>query len=106
MHRGGCNAECDRRLSVTVPVVPASVLILGQRERPLTVGNSLQFTAEVRDANGNIMTGVTVTWQVLKPNIASIDPLTGVATGLVPGLTLIRASVGNLFDEVELAIRP
>ncbi|HWP70538.1 MAG TPA: Ig-like domain-containing protein, partial [Gemmatimonadaceae bacterium] len=93
-------------LSVTVPVVPASVLILGQRERPLTVGNSLQFTTEVRDANGNIMTGVTVTWQVLKPNIASIDPLTGVATGLVPGLTLIRASVGNLFDEVELVIRP
>ena len=93
-------------LSVTVPVVPASVLILGQRERPLDVGNSLQFTAEVRDANGNIMTGVTVTWQVLKPNIASIDPLTGVATGLVPGLTLIRASVGNLFDEVELVIKP
>jgi hypothetical protein len=93
-------------LSVTVPVVPASVLILGQRERPLTVGNSLQFTTEVRDANGNIMTGVTVTWQVLKPNIASIDPLTGVATGLAPGLTLIRASVGNLFDEVELVIKP
>jgi uncharacterized protein YjdB len=93
-------------LTVALPVVPASVTILGQRERFLTVGNSTQFTAEVRDANGNIIPGVVVTWQVLKPNIASIDPVTGVATGLVPGFTLIRASVGTLIDEVELGIRP
>jgi hypothetical protein len=43
---------------------------------------------------------------VLNPTVASIDPVTGVATGLTPGLTIVRAFVGNLFDEVELLIRP
>ena len=52
------------------------------------------------------MPGVPVTWQVLKPTVASIDPVTGVATGITPGLTIVRAFVGNVFDEVELIIRP
>ena len=93
-------------LTVAIPAVPASVTILGPGERGITVGNSTQFTAEVRDANGNIMPGVPVTWQVLKPTVASIDPVTGVATGITPGFTIVRAFVGNLFDEVELFIRP
>ena len=93
-------------LTVAIPVVPASVTILGPGERGVNVGNSTQFTAEVRDANGNIMPGVPVTWQVLKPTVASIDPVTGVATGIAPGFTIVRAFVGNLFDEAELLIRP
>jgi len=93
-------------LTVAVPIVPASVTILGPGERFINVGNSTQFTAEVRDANGNIMPGVPVTWQVLKPSVASIDPVTGAATGLAPGFTIVRAIVGNLIDEVELGIRP
>jgi uncharacterized protein YjdB len=92
--------------SATVSVVVVgSVEILGAAERFIRVGETLQFVAVVRDAAGNIMTGVTVSWSVLKPNIASVNS-SGLATGLSVGITYVRAAVGNVWDEAELGIRP
>jgi hypothetical protein len=86
-------------------VVVGSVEILGGAERFIRVGETLQFVAVVRDAAGNIMTGVTVSWSVVKPNIASVNS-SGLATGLAVGITYVRAAVGNVWDEAELGIRP
>ncbi len=91
--------------SATVSVVVVgSIEISGSVERHVKVGATIQFVAVVRDPAGNVLTGVQVTWSVTKPAIASIDALTGLATGLAPGLTLVRATIGGLFDQVELFV--
>jgi uncharacterized protein YjdB len=92
--------------SATVSVVVVgSIEISGSTERHVNVGATIQFVAVVRDPAGNVLNGVQVTWSVTKPTIASIDDRTGLATGLSPGLTLVRATIGGLFDEVELFVR-
>ena len=92
--------------SATVSVVVVgSVEIFGNTERFIRVGETLQFVAVVRDPAGNIITGVTVSWSVLKPTIASVDA-SGLATGLTVGTAPVRATVGNVWDEAYLVVRP
>src|SRR5690242_2059341 len=59
--------------SVDVTPTPAGVVM----------GQTLQLTATVRDANGNHLTDRTVTWTTNAPTLASVSP-----TGLVTGLAL------------------
>jgi uncharacterized protein YjdB len=91
---------------VLTVITLASIEIEGGEERPVTVGATLRFTAVVRDVGGNIVKGIPVQWSVLKPTVATIDPVTGVATGLNQGLTVVRATFANLMDQVELVVRP
>jgi uncharacterized protein YjdB len=92
--------------SATVSVVVVgSVEIIGSVERFIHVGQTTQFVAVVRDPAGNILSGVTVTWSVVKPSIASVNA-SGLATGLSAGITYVRATVGNVWDEAELGVRP
>jgi phosphatidylserine decarboxylase len=83
-----------------------SIEIQGPAERDVAVGDTRQFTAVVRDVAGNVLSGISVTWSVLKPVVASIDSVTGIATGLSAGFTVVRARAGNLIDEVDLIVRP
>jgi hypothetical protein len=71
---------------------PASITLSPRRDT-LSVGNSLQLTALIRDQFGNPMS-VTPTWSSTYPQTASISA-TGLVTARAEGVTLIRAQVSN-----------
>lgn len=83
-----------------------SVTVLPGNEPKVQLGDFQQFTAIVRDANGNVVTGLKVTWSSSKPAVASIDPNSGLATSHAVGFTFITATVGGVSGTSDLVIRP
>jgi uncharacterized protein YjdB len=59
--------------------------------RTILVGNMAQLTANPKDQNGNAI-GATVTWSSSAPAFATVDPNSGVVTGIAVGGSTIVAS--------------
>lgn len=81
---------------VTVSNVPvATVTVTPGPTTTVHVGSlyARTFTAEPRDGSGNVLSGRPVTWISLAPNHATVDPLTGVVTGITTGTNMIRATI-------------
>ena len=60
------------------------------------MGTTFQFTAEVLDGSGNVIPGRTVTWTSLNPNIATIDPATGIVTAVASGQVTVAAEADGI----------
>ncbi|MEW5918388.1 MAG: Ig-like domain-containing protein, partial [Gemmatimonadota bacterium] len=57
----------------------------------LSVGQTLEMTAILRDANGIILTGRGVSWSSSNPSVATINSSTGIVTAVASGTTTISA---------------
>jgi len=79
--------------SVTVSPATASV----------GVGGTQQFTATLKDAHGNVLTGRTVTWSSNAPSIASVSG-TGLATALAMGTATITATSGGISGPAAITV--
>src|SRR5712692_1041801 len=66
--------------SVTVATVPVASVSVSPGSASVMVGHTVQLTATLRDASGNVLTGRTVTWASSTPAIATVS-----ASGLVTG---------------------
>jgi trimeric autotransporter adhesin len=86
--------EVDRSVA-SVTVVPATASI--------DVGETAQFTAEARDANGFLISGVAFVWSSTDAAIATVDQ-TGLATAVNPSVAGIVATTGALADTAMLVI--
>src|SRR5206468_1084419 len=64
--------------SVMVALVPVATVDVSPSTATIQVGATVQLTATMKDANGNTLTGRTVTWETADANIATVD-----ANGLV-----------------------
>lgn len=85
--------ELEDSLLVTVSADPdmlASIVITSSR-MDLSIGETLQFEAELSNANGMILTDKEVMWTSTDPEICSVDE-TGLVTALANGTTQIIAS--------------
>ncbi len=71
--------------SFVVSVAPTAATV--------NVGQTATLTATVRDALGNLVTGVSAIWATANPAIASVNPTTGVVTAVHTGVTTITATV-------------
>ena len=58
------------------------------------LGETTQFTAEVRDQNGHVMTGVAVTWTSSDAAVAAVDD-SGQVTAAANGRATITATAGS-----------
>lgn len=76
--------------TVTVTLVPVDRIALSPSTMAMTVGATLQLTATLRDAAGNVLTNRSLTWQSGSPTIARVST-TGLVTGLGKGTVLIFA---------------
>lgn len=74
----------------TVPVASVSVALSGNGNTVLVAG-TIQATADVRDANNNLLTGRIVTWVSGDPTVATVDA-NGLITGVGVGATTITAT--------------
>lgn len=77
--------------TVTVIVPPVATVTVAPATATVGLGDSLQLTAEVKDAAGNILTGRTVTWQSSNTLVASVST-TGKVRALAPGDATITAT--------------
>ncbi|MBA3646281.1 MAG: Ig-like domain-containing protein [Gemmatimonadaceae bacterium] len=77
----------------TIPVVVVSgkTLTLSPQNAGVAVGATVPYTATLRDATGKVVSG-TITFSSGNPAIATINPSTGVATGVAPGIVTIQAA--------------
>lgn len=78
---------------VTIPatVPPAVSTVQVSLAGTLTVGQSTQATAVLRDAAGNVLTGRTVTWSSSNTAAATVSG-SGIVTGIGPGVAQISAA--------------
>ena len=65
----------------------------------IVVGQTRQYTAVVKDTNGNILSGVTVGWSSSDQGVATIDS-SGLAQGLGLGTTTITASQNGIKSQL------
>lgn len=63
----------------------------------------MQLAVTVKDANGNVITGLPVTWSVSNGALASVSA-TGLVKGLLLGDVVVTATVGGVQGQVALHI--
>jgi len=83
-------------LAKIVPTVPVASVTVSPATASLTVGQTVQLTATPKDANGNPLTGRTITWSSSDNTIATVNG-SGLVTGVGPGgpVTITATSEGQ-----------
>jgi uncharacterized protein YjdB len=77
--------------SITVTQVPVATVTVSPASASVQVGSTVQLSATTKDANGNILTGRTVTWSSSDTTIAKVGG-TGLVTGQGAGSATITAT--------------
>ena len=73
------------------PPAPVATVTVTPNTVSLTVGGSQTVTATTRDANGNVLTGRTITWSSANTNVATVTS-GGVITATGSGTTTVTAT--------------
>jgi hypothetical protein len=86
------------------PPAPVASVTVSPPQATLEVTETVQLTAQARDAAGNVLTGRAITWGTLTPQVASVSG--GLVTALSPGQATITATsegqTGNATIEVKV----
>lgn len=98
---GAVAAACGSDSS-TQPKTVASVTVSPAKDTVKT-GETAQYSAEVKDANGNVLTGQTVTWTSSDTDAAPISA-SGVVAAILPGAATITATAGGVSNSADLTI--
>lgn len=77
--------------SVTVQLAPVATVTVTPSSASIKVNQTVQLTATLRDASGNVLTGRTVTWSSNDTADATVDQ-NGLVTGRSTGSATIRAT--------------
>src|SRR5437773_819613 len=77
--------------AITVTAAPVATVTVSPAAAAVQPGQTVQLTATTRDANGNILTGRTVTW-ASNNNPAATVSSSGLVTGVATGTALITAT--------------
>jgi uncharacterized protein YjdB len=70
----------------------------------LNVGGTTSLSATARDGNGNVLTGVPITWQTGDGTVATVSS-SGVVTGVAPGSVAITARSGSVTGSATITVQ-
>lgn len=84
------------------PLPVAQVSVVGTTTT-FEVGESVQFTAVPRSANGNPVAGAVVTWSVAPQSVASVNA-TGLVTATEAGTATVTATVGSIAGGIGVTV--
>ncbi len=103
----GARADLDVRFSIEATPVPTDGgdLEIAFEDAPARQGDARAFAANVTDGDGNVVSGVPVTWRVL-PASAGYITGNGQFVGYQPGPVQVTASAGSLRDTVDVTVEP
>jgi hypothetical protein len=90
----GCKSSSSTPAASTTTTTPGALATIKITASPLTIATNAtdQFTATGADSSGNAISSLTIAWSSSAPNVATIDPSSGLATAVSPGVTAITAS--------------
>src|SRR6266705_1862852 len=78
-------------LTVTAVTVPVASVTVSPASASVQAGQTVQLTATPKDANGNALSGRTVTWASSNGSVGTVNG-SGLVTGVVGGSTTITAT--------------
>ena len=85
------------------PPTPTTVTVTPETAELMSPGATLQLAAEVRDQNGQVMTGVSVTWASSDERTARVDEA-GLITAVAGGAATITAMAGEASGTTEIMV--
>ena len=85
------------------PPTPTTVTVTPETAQLTSPGATLQLAAEVRDQNGQVMTGVSVTWASSDEQTARVDE-EGLVTAVAGGAATITATAGEASGATEIMV--
>ena len=99
-------AACGGGDGTTGPqTVPVATVVVVVAQPQVQVGQTVQATAATRDANGNTLTGRTISWSTSSSETATVDA-NGVVTGVAPGNVQVIATSEGKTGQVSLTVVP
>ena len=91
-------------VNTTPPPAVASLVVLPSTTQ-LPRGQTLQYTAVVKDAAGNVVDGASVTWSTACPAVAEINPA-GLVLAVGAGSTTVTAMTGDITSPAVTIVVP
>ncbi len=82
-------------ITVVAPITPIASVVVSLVSNSIGVGATTQATVTALDANNNVLAGRTVSWSSSNTAVATVDPATGIVTGVGAGSASITASSGG-----------
>ena len=82
-------------VSISVALVPVASVAITAPKVAFVVGEASQFTAQPKDAQGNALSGRTVTWNSTQPAVATVS-----GAGLVTAVTVGTSSITATSDGI------
>src|SRR5256714_170731 len=76
--------------SITVTNIPVATVSVSPPTASIQQGQTVQLTATLKDANGNTLSGRTVTWSSSNTSVATVST-SGLVSGVTPGSATITA---------------
>jgi len=91
--------------TVTVTPIPVESIEISPGTAWVPVGQKVQLTATVYDADDNELTGSVVSWSSLDTLVASVDS-TGLVTGVAEDTATITATSESKSDSIDVMVMP
>ena len=89
--------------TASIKVVPVATVTVAPTSVTLAVGETQQFTATAKDANGNVLTGRTVSWSTENSTMASVSA-GGLLTANAAGNTAVIATVEGIAAKAAVTV--
>jgi hypothetical protein len=95
----------DGALTVTAPVTATTATVVATVDSStLAPGHSAQGHAVAKDAQGNVLTGKTVSWSSNNVAIATVSATTGLVTAVSAGSALVQATVDGVAGQASVNV--
>jgi hypothetical protein len=92
-----CKGTEPAPVATTVVITPPSASLAA-------IGATQQFSAVVKDQNGNTMSGATVTWATSSGAVVSVDAASGLATAVGNGTAQLTATSGSAAGSADVTV--
>src|SRR6185503_2987403 len=100
------NGAVKDSILITVPNTPASIALNRTRDTVTSVGAALNYSAEVRNAAGGLISGAAVTWSTVSGGTIASVASNGIATALAVGSdTVVGTTTNGIADSAALVVR-
>ncbi len=87
----------------SVPPAPVAAVTVTLNAGSLNIGQTTQAVATLTDAQGNVLTGRTITWTSATPSVATVSA-SGLVTAVAPGTASITATSEGIAGNASVTV--
>ena len=87
----------------TAPLVPTTLTITGSGGPLQSIGATVQLTGTVKNQQGGVVAGASITWSSADPSVATVST-TGLVTAVAQGTSRVQASSSGITASVDVVV--